>query len=116
MLPPAKFVHDEEGRRGQAVGSLVASGCIVSGARVRRSLLHTGARVNSWAELDRAVVLPHAEVGRGARLRNVIVDSDVRVPEGLVVGEDPGLDARRFRRTEKGVCLITRAMLDRLSL
>jgi glucose-1-phosphate adenylyltransferase len=116
MLPPAKFVHDEEGRRGQAVGSLVASGCIVSGARVRRSLLHTGVRVNSWAELDGAVVLPHAEVGRGARLRNVIVDSDVRVPEGLVVGEDPGLDARRFRRTEGGVCLITRAMLDRLGL
>jgi glucose-1-phosphate adenylyltransferase len=71
-------------------------------------------RVNSWAELDRAVILPYVEVGRGARLRNVIVDSDVRIPPGLVVGEEPDLDARRFRRTEKGVCLITQAMLDRL--
>ena len=114
MLPPAKFVHDVEGRRGQAAASLVSNGCIVSGARVRNSLLATGVRVNSWAELDRAVILPYVEVGRGARLRNVIVDSDVRIPPGLVVGEEPDLDARRFRRTEKGVCLITQAMLDRL--
>ena len=108
MLPPAKFVHDVEGRRGMAISSLVANGCIVSGARVRCSLLYTGVRVNSWAELDAAVIMPYAEIGRGARLRNVIVDSDVSIPSGLVVGEDPALDARRFRRTEKGVCLITR--------
>ena len=114
MLPPAKFVHDIEGRRGQATASLVANGCIVSGARVRNSLLSTGVRVNSWAELEGAVILPYVEVGRGARLRNVVVDSDVRIPPGLVVGEEPDLDARRFRRTEKGVCLITQAMLDRL--
>jgi glucose-1-phosphate adenylyltransferase len=114
MLPPAKFVHDEDGRRGTAVSSLVANGCIVSGARVRRSLLSTGVRVNSFADLDGAVVMPHAEIGRGARLRDVIVDSGVRVPPGLVVGEDPELDARRFRRTDKGVCLITQPMLDRL--
>ena len=107
MLPPAKFVHDVEGRRGMAISSLVANGCIVSGARVRCSLLYTGVRVNSWAELDAAVIMPYAEIGRGARLRNVIVDSDVSIPSGLVVGEDPALDARRFRRTEKGVCLIT---------
>jgi glucose-1-phosphate adenylyltransferase len=114
MLPPAKFVHDVEGRRGQATASLVSNGCIVSGARVRNSLLSTGVRVNSWAELEGAVILPYVEVGRGARLRNVVVDSDVRIPPGLVVGEEPDLDARRFRRTEKGVCLITQAMLDRL--
>ena len=114
MLPPAKFVHDVEGRRGMAISSLVANGCIISGARVRCSLLYTGVRVNSWAELDAAVIMPHAEIGRGARLRNVIVDSDVHIPPGLVVGEDPALDARRFRRTEKGVCLITQAMIDRL--
>jgi glucose-1-phosphate adenylyltransferase len=114
MLPPAKFVHDVEGRRGMAISSLVANGCIVSGARVRCSLLYTGVRVNSWAELDAAVIMPYAEIGRGARLRNVIVDSDVTIPPGLVVGEDPALDARRFRRTEKGVCLITQAMIDRL--
>jgi glucose-1-phosphate adenylyltransferase len=115
MLPPAKFVHDEDGRRGMAVSSLVANGCIVSGARVRRSLLSTGVRVNSYADIDGAVVMPYAEIGRGARLRNVIIDSDVRVPPGLVVGDNPELDARRFRRTDKGVCLITQAMLAKLS-
>jgi glucose-1-phosphate adenylyltransferase len=115
MLPPAKFVHDEDGRRGMATSSLVANGCIVSGARVRRSLLSTGVRVNSFAEVEGAVILPHAQVGRGARLRNVIVDSRVRVPANLVVGEDPGHDERRFRRTDKGVCLITQDMIDRLA-
>ena len=114
MLPPAKFVHDEDGRRGTAISSLVANGCIVSGANVRRSLLSTGVRVNSFAEIERAVILPHAQIGRGARLRDVIVDAGVRVLPGLVVGQDPALDERRFRRTEKGVCLITQAMLDRL--
>jgi glucose-1-phosphate adenylyltransferase len=115
MLPPAKFVHDEDGRRGMAVSSLVANGCIVSGAKVRRSLLSTGVRVNSFADIEDAVVMPHAQVGRGARLRNVIVDSRARIPPGLVVGEDPGLDERRFRRTDKGVCLITQDMIDRLA-
>jgi glucose-1-phosphate adenylyltransferase len=114
MLPPAKFVHDEDGRRGMAISSLVANGCIVSGARVRRSLLSTGVRVNSFADIDGAVIMPYVEIGRGARLRNVIVDSSVRVPPGLVVGEEPELDARRFRRTDKGVTLITQAMLDRM--
>lgn len=115
MLPPAKFVHDVDWRRGMATSSLVANGCIVSGGRVRRGLLSTGVRVNSYVDIDGAVIMPFAEIGRGARLRNVIIDSDVRIPEGLVVGEDPDLDARRFRRTEKGVCLITQAMLDRLN-
>jgi len=115
ITPPAKFVHDEDGRRGSAVSSLVAGGCVVSGAEVRGSLLFTGVRVNSYGELSGAVVLPHVEIGRHARLTNVVVDSRVRVPEGLVVGEDPELDGQRFRRTEKGVCLITQPMLDRLA-
>ncbi len=114
MRPPAKFVHDAKDRRGTAVASLVANGCIVSGARVARSLLSSDVRVNSFAELDRAVLLPGASVGRGARLRNVIVDARVRVPPGLIVGEDGELDSRRFRRTEKGVCLITQPMLERI--
>jgi glucose-1-phosphate adenylyltransferase len=71
-------------------------------------------RVNSYSRLDGAVVLPYVEIGRHARLRDVVVDSRVRIPEGLVVGEDPEADARRFRRTEKGVCLITQNMIDRL--
>jgi glucose-1-phosphate adenylyltransferase len=112
--PPAKFIHDEEGRRGQAVSSLVSGGCIVSGASLRRSLLFTGVRVNSFSQVSDAVILPGADIGRHARLANVVIDRGVRIPEGLVVGEDPEDDARRFRRTAQGVCLITQPMLDRL--
>lgn len=114
IKPPAKFVHDEEGRRGSAVSSLVAGDCIISGAALRRSLIFTGARVNSFSSLDEAVVLPDCFVGRNARLRRVIMDRGVRIPEGLVVGEDPALDAKRFNRSEMGVCLITQSMIDRL--
>jgi glucose-1-phosphate adenylyltransferase len=115
VVPPAKFVHDEEGRRGEAISSLVAGGCIISGASCRRSLLFTGVHVHSYATLHEAVVLPGVDVGRGARLSRVVVDRSCRIPDGLVVGEDPALDAARFRRTEQGVCLITQAMLDRLA-
>ncbi len=114
LVPPAKFVHDIDGRRGQAVSSLVSGGCIVSGARIRRSLLFTGVRVHSYASLDGAVVLPFAVVNRSARLRNVVIDRGVIIPEGLVVGEDPDADAKRFRRTERGICLITQPMIDGL--
>ncbi len=114
VTPPAKFVHDIDGRRGEAVSSLVSGGCIVSGARTRRSLLFTGAHLHSHAVLEGAVVLPEVDVGRGARLTNVVVDRGVRIPPGLVVGEDPVADAARFRRTDAGVCLITQSMVDRL--
>ncbi len=115
ITPPAKFVHDQKGRRGEAVSSLVSGGCIVSGASLRRSLLFTGVRVNSYAKVENAVILPYVDIGRDARLKNVIVDRGVHIPRGLIVGEDPELDARRFRRTEQGVCLITQAMVDRLA-
>jgi glucose-1-phosphate adenylyltransferase len=114
VTPPAKFVHDADGRRGQAVSSLVSGGCIVSGASLRHSLLFTGVRMHSFSSIENTVVLPYVDVGRSARLRNVVVDRGVRIPEGLVVGEDPTADAERFRRTDQGVCLITQAMLDRL--
>jgi glucose-1-phosphate adenylyltransferase len=114
ITPPAKFVHDIEGRRGQAVSSLVSGGCVVSGASLRRSLLFTGVRVNSFATIDGAVILPYVTIGRRAQLKNVVIDRGVEIPEGLVVGEDPDLDARRFRRTDKGVCLITRTMIENL--
>ena len=114
ITPPAKFVHNVDGRRGQAVSSLVSGGCIVSGASLIHSLLFTGVRVHSYAAVENAVILPQVQIGRSARLRNVIVDRGVRIPEGLVVGEDPVLDGSRFRRTEQGVCLITQDMLDRL--
>ena len=114
VTPPAKFVHDSDGRRGQAVSSLVSGGCIVSGASLRHSLLFTRVRMHSFASIENAVVMPDVDIGRSARLRNVIVDRGVRIPEGLVVGEDPIADAERFRRTDQGVTLITQQMLDRL--
>ena len=115
ITPPAKFVHDDDGRRGQAVDALVSGGCIVSGSTVRRSLLFTGVHVHSYCEIEGAVILPYVEVARSARLSNVVVDRGVSIPEGLIVGEDPDLDAERFHRTEGGICLITQPMIDRLS-
>jgi glucose-1-phosphate adenylyltransferase len=114
LTPPAKFVHDEDTRRGSAVASLVSGGCIVSGSTLWRSLLFTGVHTRSWATIKEAVILPYATVGQRARLSKVVVDRGVKIPDDLVVGEDPEFDAKRFRRTEKGVCLITQAMLDRL--
>ncbi|MGA0530368.1 glucose-1-phosphate adenylyltransferase [Hansschlegelia sp. KR7-227] len=114
ITPPAKFIHDRDDRRGRAISSLVSGGCIVSGAAVKEALLFTGVRVNSYSDVERAVILPDADIGRSVRLKNVVIDSRVKIPEGLVVGEDPVLDAQRFRRTDKGVCLITQAMIDRL--
>ena len=114
MNAPAKFVHDYPGRRGQATASLVSGGCLISGASVWRSLLFNGVRVNSYSNIELAVVLPDVEIGRSTKLRNVIVDRGVRIPPGLVVGENPVRDAERFRRTEGGVCLITQKMIDRL--
>jgi glucose-1-phosphate adenylyltransferase len=115
ITPPAKFVHDEEGRRGEAVTSLVSGGCIVSGAALRRSLLFTGVHLHSHARVENAVILPYVDVGRHARLSNVVIDRGVQIPEGLVVGEDPELDAKRFRTTSQGLCLITQPMIDGLN-
>jgi len=115
VAAPAKFVHDMDGRRGMAISSLISQDCIVSGALAKRSLLFTGVKMGSFSSVEDGVILPYCNIGRGARLRRVILDSGVRIPEGLVVGEDPELDAARFRRTENGVCLITKAMLDKLA-
>jgi glucose-1-phosphate adenylyltransferase len=114
ITPPAKFVHDEETRRGAALNSLVSGGCIISGAHLNRSLLFTGVNVHSYSHLEGAVVQPYVDIGRSARLRNVVIDRGVVIPPGLVVGEDAALDAQRFRRTEKGTVLITQPMIDRL--
>jgi len=114
VAAPAKFVHDEDGRRGFAVSSLVSGDCIISGSEVRRSLLFTGVKIGSFSNVNEAVILPYCNIGRGARLSKVIIDSGVRIPEGMVIGEDPVLDARRFRVSEKGVVLVTRDMMARL--
>jgi glucose-1-phosphate adenylyltransferase len=114
LTPPAKFVHDIEGRRGMAVSSLVSGDCIISGASVHRSLICPGVRAHSYSGMHEAVVLPHCTIGRGARLSRVVIDRGVTIPEGLIVGEDPVLDAQRFRRTDRGICLITQAMIDKI--
>ena len=116
LTAPAKFVHDIEGRRGQAVSSLVSGGCVVSGASLKNSLLFTGVRVNSFTKIDQAVILPYVNVGRSARLTKVVIDRGVTIPEGMVIGDDPEADARNFRRTERGICLVTQNMIDRLAL
>ncbi len=114
IVPPAKFVHDENGRRGQAISSLVSGGCIVSGTEVHQSLLFTGVHAHSYARVDQAVILPYVQIGRHARLQRVVIDRGVVIPDGLVVGEDPERDAARFRRSPRGICLITQPMIDAL--
>lgn len=116
LTPPAKFIHNEEGRRGHALSSMVSGGCIISGSQLHRCLLFTGVRTHSYSQLEGVIAMPHVTINRNAQLTNVVIDKDVVIPEGLVVGEDPELDARRFRRSENGICLITKPMIDRLEL
>lgn len=114
LTPPAKFIHNEEGRRGQAISSMVSGGCIISGSSLHRCLLFTGVRCNSFSQLEGVIAMPYVDIGRKADLTNVVIDRGVRIPKGLVVGEDPELDAKRFRRTDNGICLITQEMIDKL--
>lgn len=116
LTAPAKFIHNEEGRRGHAVSSMVSGGCIISGSRLDRCLLFTGVRTHSFSQLNGVVALPYAEINRNAQLTNVVIDRGVLIPQGLIVGEDPVEDARRFRRTDSGICLITQPMIDKLDL
>lgn len=115
QLPPAKFVFDDDDRRGHAVDSIIGGGCIISGSTIRKSALFNSVRVHSYCEIEEAVLLPDVVVNRNSRLKKVVVDRGVEIPEGLVVGEDPVADAQRFHRSEKGVVLITAEMLKKLS-
>jgi glucose-1-phosphate adenylyltransferase len=115
QLPGAKFVHSGPHRNGLAISSVLSGGCIVSGATVYQSLLFSRVRVHSHAHIQETVVLPDADIGEHSRLRRVVVARGTRVPAGLVVGEDPEADAKRFYRTSKGVTLVSQRMLDRLS-
>ena len=114
QLPPAKFVFNRDDRRGMAVDSLVSGGCIISGSHVDRSLLFSRCRVNSYCKLKDSVLLPGVVVNRHSRLTRTVVDRGCIIPNGLVIGEDPVDDARRFERTENGITLVTQDMLDRL--
>jgi glucose-1-phosphate adenylyltransferase len=111
QLPPAKFVFDEDERRGMAVDSLVSGGCIISGASVSRSLLYSNVKVHSYTSVEDSVLLPNVEVGRNAKIRRAVIDKNCIIPDGLVVGYDLDADAKRFHVSDNGVTLITPEML-----
>lgn len=113
--PPAKFVFDDDDRRGHALDSLLSAGCIVSGGTVRGSLCFTDVRVNSYCLVEQSVILPDTDIGRHCRITKAIIAQNCRVPEGLVIGEDPEEDARRFHRTEGGICLVTAEALAKIA-
>jgi len=115
QLPPAKFVQDADGKHGLAINTMVSGGCIVSGSTVSNSVLFSSVRVHSFCLIDQAVLLPEVTVGRNCSLSKVVVDRGCKLPDGLVIGQDPVLDAERFERTENGVVLVTAEMLRRLS-
>lgn len=111
QLPPAKFIFDEENRRGMAVDSMLSGGCIVSGATVRHSLLFSNVWVDEGSQVENSLVLPNARIGRNCRVRKAIIDAGCVLAEGTVIGEDPEEDAARFEVSRGGVVLVTRPAL-----
>jgi len=111
QMPPAKFVFDDDTRRGQAVDSMVSGGCIVSGATVRRSMLFSGVYVHSFANIEDSMILPNVQVGRHCVLKKCIIDKNSELPDGTVIGVDPEQDKKRFRVTDSGITLVTKEML-----
>ena len=111
QLPPAKFVFDDDDRRGQALDSMVSGGCIISGSTVRRSLLFSNVQVRSYSSIEDSVILPNVDISRNVRLRRVVVDKNCVIPSGSMIGFDPVEDRKRFYVTENGITLITPEML-----
>jgi glucose-1-phosphate adenylyltransferase len=111
QYPPAKFILDDEGRRGEAIDSLIAGGCILSGARVKRSVLFFATTVEQYSHIKDSVILPKVSIGRGCRIQRAIIDKGTVIPDGLVIGEDAEADAKRFVVTKEGIVLVTPAML-----
>lgn len=108
QYPPAKFVFAEPGRTGTAVDSVISQGCIVSGGTVRNSVLSPDVRVNSYAEVDASILFSHVSVGRHCRIRKTIIDRDVQLPEGTVIGYDTEADRQKYFVTESGITVVTR--------
>ncbi|MGH8550366.1 MAG: glucose-1-phosphate adenylyltransferase [Methylococcales bacterium] len=111
QTPPAKFVFDQDGRRGMAVDSMVSGGSIISGSKVSRSLLFSNVRVNSYSTIEDSVILPSVEIGRHCRLSRVIIDKGCKIPAHTVIGKDLDQDARFYQVTPGGVVLVTGSML-----
>ncbi len=114
QLPPAKFVFDDDERRGMAVDSMISGGCVVSGAVVRHTLLFSNVRVNSYSTIEDSVVLPNVVIGRNCRIKKAIIADNCNIPEGTIIGEDAEMDARRFHLSEGGVVLVTSEMLGQV--
>lgn len=112
QLPPAKFVFDDDDRRGMAVDSMVSGGCIVSGSEIRHSLLFSNVRVQSYTRIVDSVILPEVKIGRNCQLNKVVIDKGCKIPEGTVIGENPEEDAERFYVSPGGVVLVTPEMLQ----
>jgi glucose-1-phosphate adenylyltransferase len=108
QYPPAKFVFAESGRKGEALDSLVSSGCIISGGQVKNSVLSPDVRVNSYSEVDSSILFSHVNVGRHCRIQRAILDRDVHIPEGTTIGYDAEADRQRYFVTESGITVVTR--------
>jgi glucose-1-phosphate adenylyltransferase len=115
QLPPAKFVPDERGLNGETSNVLISGGCIVIGSNICRSVLFSNVKVNACCTISQAVIMPDTVIGRGSRLSKVVIDRGCELPEGTVIGEDAGADSKHFHRSENGVVLVTREMLERLN-
>ncbi len=112
QLPPAKFIFDDDGRRGMAIDSMISSGCLISGAEVHHSLLFYNVRISSFTTLNDCVILPDVTIGRNCRLNKVVIDKGCDIPEGTVIGENLEDDAKRFHVSEGGVVLVIPEMLE----
>ncbi|HEY0795747.1 MAG TPA: glucose-1-phosphate adenylyltransferase [Acidisarcina sp.] len=108
QYPPAKFVFGEPGRTGMAINSVISAGCIVSGAEVRNSVLSQDVRVNSYSEVDSSIIFSHVNIGRHCRIRRAIIDRDVHIPEGTVIGHNEAEDRRNYFVTPTGITVVTR--------
>jgi glucose-1-phosphate adenylyltransferase len=109
--PPAKFVFDDDSRRGLAINSVVSGGCIVSGSTIRRTLVFSDVHIHSYSTVEDSIVLPNVVIGRDCILKKCIIDKNCIIPEGMRIGVDPEEDRKRFHVTPSGVTLVARVML-----
>ena len=114
QYPPAKFIFDDEGRRGEAIDSLISAGCIISGARLKRSVVFFAVKIESYSLVKDSVVLPKVNIGKHCRITRAIIDKGCVIPDGTVIGEDRAEDAKRFHVTPEGIVLVTPAMLGQI--